>query len=116
MAIKLAEHTNGNHIYMRMCLDNGRTEEIDVYLGKYCFLDCNANADNIMDAAAYMIWNNANCKEPDWTKSEYIKPEQKEKCRQNILAIAKMANLMTKEEVENFINYDYLGDMESIPF
>lgn len=83
---------------------------------KYCFLDCNANTDNIMDAAAYMIWNNIGCKEPDWTKSEYIKPEQKEKCRQNILAIAKMAILMTKEEAENFINYDYLGDMESIPF
>lgn len=29
---KLAEHTNGAHIYMRMRLDNGRIEEIDVYL------------------------------------------------------------------------------------
>ena len=31
---KLAEHTNGTHIYMRMRLDNGRIEEIDVYLRK----------------------------------------------------------------------------------
>lgn len=32
--LKLAEHTYGNHIYMRMKLDNGRIEEIDVYLDK----------------------------------------------------------------------------------
>lgn len=30
--IKLDEHTNGNHIYMKMKLDNGRIEEIDVYI------------------------------------------------------------------------------------
>jgi hypothetical protein len=29
---KLVEHTNGNHIYMKMKLDNERIEEIDVYL------------------------------------------------------------------------------------
>lgn len=29
---KLAEHTNGTHIYMRIRLDNGRIEEIDIYL------------------------------------------------------------------------------------
>lgn len=32
--LKLAEHTYGNHIFMRMKLDNGRIEEIDVYLDK----------------------------------------------------------------------------------
>lgn len=32
MAIKLAEHTHGSHIYMRMRLDSGRVEEIDVYI------------------------------------------------------------------------------------
>lgn len=31
MAIKLVEHTYGNHIHMRMRLDDGRIEEIDVY-------------------------------------------------------------------------------------
>lgn len=30
--------------------------------------------------------------------------------------IDKMAQLMTKEEVEDFINYDYLNDMDSVPF
>lgn len=34
MAVKLVEHTNGSHIFMRMKLDNGRIEEIDVYLQK----------------------------------------------------------------------------------
>lgn len=32
MAVKLVEHTYGTHIYMKMRLDNGRIEEIDVYL------------------------------------------------------------------------------------
>lgn len=82
---------------------------------KYCFLDSTSNTDNIMDAAAYMVWNHQNCKEPDWTKDEYITPEQKEKCCKNIIAINKMATLMTKEEIEDFINYDYLGDTEQLP-
>lgn len=83
---------------------------------KYCFLDDRANTDNIMDAAAYMVWDYQDCKETDWTKDEYIKPEQKENCRKNILAIGKMAQLMTKEEIDEFINYDYLEDMEKPPF
>ena len=29
---KLIEHTYGGHIYMKMELDNGRIEEIDVFL------------------------------------------------------------------------------------
>lgn len=32
MFYKLDEYTNGNHIYMRMRLDSGRIEEIDVYI------------------------------------------------------------------------------------
>ena len=31
MPEKLMEHTYGNHIYMKMRLDNKRIEEIDVY-------------------------------------------------------------------------------------
>ena len=34
MPEKLKEHTYGNHIYMKMRLDNKRIEEIDVYLRK----------------------------------------------------------------------------------
>lgn len=32
MAVKLEEHTYGTHIYMKMRLDNGKIEEIDMYL------------------------------------------------------------------------------------
>lgn len=32
MAVKLEEHTYGTCIYMKMKLDNGRIEEISVYL------------------------------------------------------------------------------------
>lgn len=32
--VKLAEHTYGRHIYMRMMLDNKRIEEIDVYISQ----------------------------------------------------------------------------------
>lgn len=49
MAIKLAEHTNGNHIYMRMRLDNGRTEEIDVYLGRDVSTTYKTSADHGME-------------------------------------------------------------------
>lgn len=34
MAIKLAEQTNGPHIFMRLRLDSGRVEEIDAYITK----------------------------------------------------------------------------------
>lgn len=30
--VKMIVHTYGTHIYMKMCLDNRRIEEIDVYL------------------------------------------------------------------------------------
>lgn len=32
MAIKLKEHTYGTHIYMKIKLENGQIEELDVYL------------------------------------------------------------------------------------
>lgn len=34
MAVKLAEQTNGPHIFMRLRLDSGRVEEIDAYITK----------------------------------------------------------------------------------
>lgn len=55
---------------------------------KYAF--SNGDADNIMDGNAYMKWNGYG----DFRNK-------------NISAIEKTANLMTKEELEEFINYDY---------
>lgn len=69
---------------------------------KYAFLDYDCNTNRVMSAAQYMQWD---C--PSWRKSEYIDDEQKALCEANIKAIKKMAKLMTKEEVEEFINADY---------
>ena len=43
---KLVEHTYGNHIYMKMRLDNGRIEEIDVYYTKDGGTIFKTSADN----------------------------------------------------------------------
>lgn len=49
MAIKLAEHTYGSHIYMRVMLDSGRIEEIDVYF--------RADGEHIVTSADYVPAN-----------------------------------------------------------
>lgn len=69
---------------------------------KYAFLDYNCNTDNIMNAEQYMDWDSKG-----WEQSKYIDSEQKELCRCNLQKINEMAILMTKEEVEDFVNYDY---------
>lgn len=48
MAIKLVEHTYGNHIYMKMVLDNRQIEEIDVYLNKDGTMVYKTSADRKM--------------------------------------------------------------------
>ena len=80
----------------------------DGYL-KYCFLDANCNTENIMDAVGYMAWNSEN-----WEQSEYIDDEQKERCRDNLKVIGKIAELMTTEEADDFINCIY--EEEPKPF
>lgn len=47
--IKLSEHTYGSHIYMKMRLDNGRIEEIDVFLDKNGKEKYKTSADNGME-------------------------------------------------------------------
>lgn len=69
---------------------------------KYAFLDYDCNTNRVMSAAQYMQWD---C--PSWRKSEYIDDEQKILCETNIKTIKKMAKLMTKEEIEEFISADY---------
>ena len=58
-----------------------------------------------MDAAGYMAWNSEN-----WEQSKYIDDEQKERCRENLKVIGKIAELMTTEEAEDFINCIYEED------
>lgn len=69
---------------------------------KYCFLDSMCNTEHIMSAVQYMQWDNE-----DWEHSEYIEDEQKKLCKCNLKAIEEIAVLMTKSEVEDFINCNY---------
>lgn len=69
---------------------------------KYAFLDSVCDTENIMSAAQYMDWDSEN-----WKESEYIENEQKVFCKNNLKSIEEMAVLMTKEEVEDFMNHDY---------
>lgn len=82
-------------------LDDGTME--------YAFLDCTCDTEHIMSASQYMTWDHK-----DWRKSKYITDEQKSFCEDNLKKIEEMAVLMTQEEIENFINYDY--GMEDLPF
>lgn len=91
--------------YIFKCQDNNDGKLfIDIKDGaiKYAFLDYDCNTDKIMSAAQYMNWD---C--PSWRKSEYIDDEGKALCESNIKAIRKLAKLMTKEEVKEFINANY---------
>lgn len=76
---------------------------------KYAFLDYECNVDHIMNATQYMDWNSE-----DWKNSKYISDEGKQACKENLGKIEEMAVLMNKEELEDFINYDY--GMEELPF
>lgn len=82
---------------------------VDIKDGKiyYCFRDWTfhddgTTSDVIMDAAEYMDWDCEN-----WENSEYIDDEQKAACRNNIKAIGEMAELMTMEQLDEFIHGDY---------
>lgn len=70
---------------------------------KYAFTNTECNTDNIMDAYHYMKWN-----KPNWMESEYIEPDQKELCFKNLGKIPELAQLMTKEELEDFISAEYV--------
>ena len=40
-------------------------------------------------------------------KSEYLNKEEIDTCKENIKFISENATLMTRQELEEFINYDY---------
>ena len=70
----------------------------------YAFTDESAAERMIMDAEAYLAWDNDG---EDWRKSEYIDPDQKAACEANIRAIGEMATLMTHEQLNDFLTRDY---------
>ena len=73
---------------------------------KYAFLDRDANLDNIMDGEAYMCWDD----EENWRENQYLSEEAVKTCEDNIKYISENATLMTKEEVIEFITYDYVEE------
>lgn len=66
---------------------------------KYCFTDYNMK---ILTPTKYMNWDF-----PEWQKSKYLSEDEIATCKNNIKYLIKNAKLMTKEELEEFINYDY---------
>lgn len=74
---------------------------------KYCFTDSNLK---ILSPTQYMDWN-----KKDWRKpSEYFSTEEIETCKKNIEYIKKNAQLMTKEELQEFIKFDYSKQIDSL--
>lgn len=69
---------------------------------KYAFLDHDCNIDEIMDAEQYMAWDRDN-----WIDDDFLDDEEKETVKTNLEEIEKLATLMTKEEVEDFIGCIY---------
>lgn len=103
---------NFNEFVFRMQGNNDGKLFVDISkdgIVKYAFLDCECDTDHIMNATQYMDWNSE-----EWEKSEYISEEGKQSCKENLGKIEEMAALMTKSELEDFINYDY--GMEEFPF
>lgn len=66
---------------------------------KYCFTDYNLK---ILNPRQYMNWDFEG-----WKKGEYLSKEEIDICENNIKYINSNAKLMTKEELQEFINYDY---------
>lgn len=66
----------------------------------YCFRDMYTN--KIMSASRYMNWDS-----PNWKKSKYTDADEKATCAENIEAIEELAQLMTKQQLENFLRGDY---------
>lgn len=89
---------------------------IDLQDGKlyYCFRDMREN--RIMDAAEYMDWDcsywDSRSEHNPAFDSDYLSEEEIKTCENNIKAIMEMAELMTAEQLEDFIH----GDYEPKPF
>lgn len=92
--------------YVFECQDNNDGKLfIDIKDGivKYAFLDSECHTEHIMNAEQYMNWDCEN-----WLTNEYIDEEDKLICVNNINTINTAAQLMTEEEIEDFIHCEYV--------
>jgi hypothetical protein len=91
--------------YVFECQDNNDGKlfiDIKDEIIKYAFLDSSCSTEHIMNAEQYMNWD---CE--GWILSEYMDEEDVLTCVNNIKAINKIAQLMTQEEIEDFMNCNY---------
>lgn len=98
-----AETTFNEYVFLQQDNNDGKLF-IDIKEGviKYAFVDTDCNTEHIMNANQYMNWDYE-----DWLNSEYLDEEDKKTCIENFEAIKSLAELMTQEELEDFINADY---------
>lgn len=89
---KMQDNNNGK-LFIDICSD----------IIKYAFLDRDANPDNIMDGETYMCWDDDNM----WRQSHYLSGLEVKTCEDNIKFITENATLMTKDEILEFISYNY---------
>lgn len=97
------ETTFNNYVFLEQDNNDGKLF-IDIKDGaiKYAFVDTDCNIEHIMNANQYMNWDYEN-----WLNSEYLDDEDRQICIDNLQTIESLAELMTEEEVEEFINADY---------
>ena len=73
---------------------------------KFCFTDSKLN---ILSPEEYMNWD-----DPTWQNSTYLSKENVEICENNIKFINENATLMTKDELQEYINYDYSEQIKEL--
>ena len=75
---------------------------------KYCFTDYDNKI--LSSPHAYMDWDYE-----DWLKSEYLSDKAREICVKNMQYIENNAILMTQDELDEYLNYDYESLLGEIP-
>jgi hypothetical protein len=97
------ETTFNDFVFLQQDNNDGKLF-IDIKDGviKYAFVDTECHTEHIMNARQYMDWD-----EEGWQDKEYLSDEAKKICEDNVKAIAEIAELMTEEELEEFISADY---------
>lgn len=111
-AIIVGQDNNDGQLLIDVCVDYEHPQNCLSYNTKikYAFLDC--RSDYIGDADAYMQWDTHYGAEGyPWRYDEYIKNEVKYTER-NIRYLQKNAKLMTPAEVNEYINHNYISDMD----
>lgn len=97
------ETTFNDFVFLQQDNNDGKLF-IDIKDGviKYAFVDTECHTEHIMNARQYMDWDYE-----DWRCSEYIDDDAKKTCEDNLKVIAEIAELMTEQELEEFITADY---------